>query len=402
MALSHSDITAVLKELWPDPKVRELLYEKNPLLGMIAKDRNAHGKLIHQPLKYGDPTTISADFAQRAAGISHSSYAGFDLQTVNEYGFASITGEAIDRSKNDKGSFVRALDKEVSGVIRQMKNRMSLNLFRDGSGVIGRRSGALSGTTFTLHDPRDSRYYEVGMKLQFASAATGGTLRNSGATATVTAVSRSAGTVTLDSVAGVGAFVADDYIVPAGDYDGKLKGLSAWVPASDPGATAFFGVDRSVDPTRLGGIRDDLSGVSIEEALLEASERMVREGAAPDVCVMHSTDVMKFQKAMAGKVIYGARDSYDTKVGYRTIQIEGPAGTIDLVSDPNAIPGVMFMLQLDTWTLYSMGETPKYLDNDGNTVLRTTTTDAVEIQFVSRLQLGCAAPGWNGRFQIGA
>jgi hypothetical protein len=82
--------------------------------------------------------------------------------------------------------------------------------------------------------------------------------------------------------------------------------------------------------------------------------------------------------------------------------MEGPSGTIDIVSDPDALPNVMWLLQMDTWTLHSMGETPKYLDNDGNAILRTTTSDAVEVQLVSRLQLSCAAPGWNGRFVIGS
>jgi hypothetical protein len=396
MPLSTSDITAILKELWPDSKVRELLYEKNPLLGMIAKDRSAHGKLIHQPLRYGDPATISSDFAQRAVGISGSKYAGFDLTTVNEYGFASVTGEAIDKSKNDKGSFIRALDKETQGVLRQMKNRMSMNLYKSGSGVMGRRSGALSGTTITLSNPNDTRFFEINQRIQAYSAETGGALRGAaGAYATVTGVSRSAGTVTVDSVASLTGFVADDYLVPAGDYDAKFKGLSAWVPEADPSATAFFGVDRSADPTRLGGLRKDLSGMALEEALIEGAELCWREGASPDVVVL-------LQKSLAGRITYGARDSYDTKIGYRTIEMQGPSGKLDIVSDPNAIAGVMWMLQLDTWTLYSMGETPKYLDNDGNTVLRTTTTDAIEVQFVSRLQLGCAAPGWNGRFKIGA
>lgn len=117
---------------------------------------------------------------------------------------------------------------------------------------------------------------------------------------------------------------------------------------------------------------------------------------------MHPLDYLNLQKALGSKVIYGAKDSYDTKIGYRTIQLQGPAGTLDIVPDPSAPVNVLWLLQLDTWCMYSMGETPKYLDNDGNAVLRTVTSDAVEVQLVTRWQLGCDAPGYNGRFVIGS
>lgn len=401
MGIDATSLTAIVKELYPDSKVREELYSKNPLFGILAKDRNAHGELVKVALRYGDPVTVSATFTERAAteGITASKYAAFDLTTVNEYGFAEITGESIDKTKNDRGSFIRIVDREIAGVMRQMKNRMSISLFRSGSGSIGRRA-SISTNTITLTNPSDTRFFEIGMRVQASSTDSASGVRT-GYTH-VTAVNRLGGTVTVNSAAAITSFSDNDYLFPRGDIDGKIKGLEAWVPASDPTSTPFFGVDRSSDVTRLGGLRKDLSGKPIEEALLEASELCVREQGAPDLCVMHTTDFMNLQKALGSKVIYGARDSYDTKIGYRTIQMEGPAGTIDIVADPNAPLNVAWMLQSDTWCLYSMGETPKYLDNDGNLVLRTTTSDAVEIQLVSRLQLGCAAPGWNGRFIIGS
>jgi hypothetical protein len=397
--LASSDITAILKELYPDSKVRELLYEKTPFLGMVPKDRNAYGELVKVPLRYGDPQGASATFASGRTAISPSKYTAFDITTVNDYAFAEVSGEAIDKSKNDKGSFIRALDREIKGAMRQAKRRISHAIFRSGSGSIGRRA-SLAGEVVTLSDPNDTRFFEVGMTVVADSVDGGGTV-NAGST-TVAAVDRSAGTVTLTASASLTGFADNDYLFPLGDYDAKLKGLNAWIPASAPGATPFFGVARNADPTRLGGCRKDLSGKAIEEALIEASELVWREGGSPDVALVHSVDFMNLQKALGSKVIYGARDSYDTKVGYRTIQMEGPSGTIDIVSDPDALPNVMWLLQMDTWTLHSMGETPKYLDNDGNAILRTTTSDAVEVQLVSRLQLSCAAPGWNGRFVIGS
>jgi hypothetical protein len=398
MSLSASDITAILKELYPDNRVRELLYKTSPFLGMVPKDREAYGELVKVPLRYGTPQTASATFAQRASGIAVSKYAAFDVTTVNDYAFAAVSGEAIDKAKNDKGSFVRSLDREIQGAMTTAKRRISHNIFRSGTGSIGRRASA-STNIITLTNASDTRFFEVGMTVQ-ATDTDGGTLRT-GST-TVTAVDRSGGTVTLASAAAISSFADNDFLLPAGDLNAKLKGLEAWIPASAPGATAFFGVDRSVDTVRLGGNRADYSGRNIEEALIDAMELVSREGGSPDCIVVHTSDFANLQKAMAGKVVYGARDSYDTKVGYRSIELMGPTGKVDVVADPDAVPNVCWVLQLDTWTLYSMGETPKYLDNDGNAILRTTTSDAVELQLVSRLNLACSAPGWNGRFVIGS
>ena len=400
MPLDTSDITAILKELYPDNRVRELLYKTSPLLGMIPKDREAYGELVKVPLRYGTPQTASATFAERAGGIAASKYAAFDVTTVNDYAFASVTGEAIDKAKSDKGSFVRSLDREVQGAMLTAKRRISNNLFRSGTGSIARR-GSLSTNTITLATASDTRFFEVGMRLQ-ASETDGGTLRDSGDFFTVTAVDRSGGTVTVDAAADISGFADNDFLYPKGDLNAKLSGLQAWIPTSAPGATAFFGVNRSIDTVRLGGNRKDFSGVNIEEALIDAMELVSREGGSPACVVLHTSDFANLQKAMAGKVVYGARDSYDTKVGYRTIELMGPAGKVDVVADPDCQPNVAWVLQLDTWTLYSMGETPKYLNNDGNAVLRTTTSDAIELQLVSRLQLACSAPGWNGRFIIGS
>ena len=52
----------------------------------------------------------------------------------------------------------------------------------------------------------------------------------------------------------------------------KLSGLGAWLPSSAPGSTdSFFGVNRSSDATRLGGIRFDGSSLPLEEALIGAA-----------------------------------------------------------------------------------------------------------------------------------
>jgi hypothetical protein len=199
------------------------------------------------------------------------------------------------------------------------------------------------------------------------------------------------------------ATAAHDYIFVDGDFGAKLKGMDAWVPASDPGATSFYGVDRSVDPLRLGGIRADFSTYPIEEAVMRLLERCAREDAAIDILTMHPLDWTNLAIALGTRVQYSTVEAFDApQLGFDTIKIIGPTGKVDILCDPNEAPNVCRALQLDTWTLFSIGGIPKMLDNDGLQVLRNGTTDGVEAQLVYRAALGCEAPGLNGRFAIGS
>lgn len=404
-SFTSSDATPILKELYPDDKVREALYKRAPLLGILPKNREAYGEHVKVPLKYGDPQGRSATFATGRTNMTPSKHVAFEVTTVNDYAFAEIDGEAIDKSKNDKGSFIRVLKNEMDGAMRQLKRSLVHALYRNGGGAIGQVSSGstVASTSITLANPSDVVWFEVGQEIAGDTTdGTSGTVHSG--SATLTAVDRATGALTSDAnwSTGISGLAASDYLFVAGDFGAKLKGLDAWVPSSAPSSTAFFGVDRSTDTTRLGGVRDDLSGQNIEEAIIDALELVAREGGEPDVVVLHTLDFANLQKTLGSRVTYDSVSSFDAPVGYRTIKLMGPAGEVQVIADANAIPNVMWVLQLDTWTLHSMGNTPKYLDNDGMAVLRTVTSDSVEVQLVYRAQLACSAPGWNGRFVIGS
>ncbi len=240
--------------------------------------------------------------------------------------------------------------------------------------------------------------------MTLAASATDGT---SGAvragTVEVAAVNEATGEITATGnwTAGIAAAVASDFIFVAGDFGAKFKGFDAWIPETAPGATLFFAVDRSVHPTRLGGQRKDLSGRPIEEALIDIGAIMSLCGAEIDVIVVNPLQWASLEKSLGTRCQYGEMGSPDNAdIGFETIKLRTPSGKVDILADPNCQPNVAWALQLDTWTFETLGEMPKLLDTDGNAMLRTGTSDAVEIQCVYRAQPYTDAPGWNGRFII--
>ena len=78
----------------------------------------------------------------------------------------------------------------------------------------------------------------------------------------------------------------------------------------------------------------------------------------------------------------------------------GPAGEIKIVPDLNCNPDVIYLLQLDTWSLNSLGAAPQFLDLDDNKILRDAGADAYEVRLGYYGQLGCSAPGYNARVAL--
>jgi hypothetical protein len=401
--LTHTDLLPVLKEIYPNGKVpKNLQYGKSPVLSMMRKDtESAYGEHIKIPVRYGHPMGVGAVLSTAQTNNSNAKWVAFEVDTIDYYGVVKITGRAIDKSKNDRGSFVRGLKSQTDGIIYSVKRRLTHNLFRNNGGALGQIASGEGTPTIVLSNPRDVRYFEKDQVIVADTTdGTSGTVH--AGSVTVSSVSRSAGTVTATGnwTAGIASAAAADYLFNQSDFGVMMRGLESWVPASDPSSTSFLGVDRSVDPTRLGGQRSDLSSIPIEEGVQEMLRIVHDEGGEPDVVVLSSDNWTNLAKALGSKVEYGERSAYDAEIGFKTIKVMGPGGECDVLADPDCQNTAAWCLTMDTWTFYSMGDMIRVLDDDGLPVLRNATTDGVEMRVVTRPQIGCDAPGWNGRFTI--
>ena len=140
------------------------------------------------------------------------------------------------------------------------------------------------------------------MTLQASATDGGAALQNVPGTidaAQVISVNRGTGVIVLVVVQGAPqtSWGAGDYLQVLGDIGigGSstiagmlgLSGLAAWVPFVDPPATDnFWGVNRSADVTRLGGLRFNATAFSIAEGITNALALANREGAAPDLIII--------------------------------------------------------------------------------------------------------------------
>lgn len=400
MSLDMTAFDAALKVHYTDDRVQNMVYEDAPLLALLPKMEQFGGKNLPIPIWYGNSQNRSASFSTAVGQSSNESIEDFVLTRANDYSVAQIDNETMEASEGNANAFMEAAKTAIDGALHTLSRSLSIALYGTGSGKLGQLSATSGVTTLiTLSEPEDVVNFEKGMELVLSTANGGGSVKT-GSTI-VTGVDRDAGTVTvatsLATFTAVGA--VNDYIFAKGDYDAKIKGLLAWIPSTAPSSSAFFGVDRTQDATRLGGIRFDGSAMPIEEALVKAASRAAREGAKPDKCFISYSKYADLENSLGSKVQYVDLKA-TAEISFRGIQINGPRGPIQVVPDANCPNDRAFMLCMKTWKLYSLKKVPRIIDSDGLKMLRQSTADGVEIRAVYRAQLGCNAPGHNVNIKL--
>ncbi len=314
---------------------------------------------------------------------------------MRDYQIATLSNELIEAADGDSGSFMAAAEPLVNSAIENCGRRMSSAVYRDTSGYIARLSHTSGVTTsLTLLNVEDAVMFEVGQTL-VASVQSDGTSLKTG-TMAVTAVDRDGGVITVGtSGASLSPVLAvDDYLYIQGDATKKMAGLSAWIPVSNPGATSFFGVNRTVDIQRLGGVRHTASGAPIKEALIDLSIKIMRAGGRPDAVFVNPTDWGNLDKTLEASVIR-SDTKMETGFSFRAIELVVPSGTVKVMADRDCPVGQGWMLEQKTWTLKTLRGAPRVLDRDGK-FIRAATSDAYEVRIGWYGNLECRAPGRNG------
>lgn len=400
---------ALAKQIYRGEKVKNLTFKKRAFLGIIPKFTGFGGRNMPLPVIYGNPQGRSATFAtaqaNRTALLAHD----FLLTRVKNYGDATIDGETIDATEGDSMAFVSAFTSINDGVWRSISNDLHRDLFNAQYGTRGRVASGMATPTITLVTIEDVINFEVGMTVG-ASTVEGGAAH--AGTIKITAIDRAAGTLTAAGnwTASIAALIANDYIFVAGDQNLKMSGLASWIPAAAPTAgDSHFGVDRSVDPTRLAGVRHVGTSQTHEEAFIDLAGKIAEQEGSPDTGLCAFSDWRTLQKELMsqGNVQYITKPARDAAgaiatIGYTGIVLAGPTGPIEIFPDNGCPKGVGYCLELDTWVLASLKDAPRNLARNGQPWVTMAAEDSVELRWGYYANTGCVAPGWNGRTSLAA
>lgn len=409
-AATTTTFAGALKQALPDKVIESLSYQGNPALAMLPKDPNFEGDVYRFPIWWGGSQgAIGSVFATVQANKTPTNQSSFNVTTTHKYGFCSIDNELMLAARSNKGAFLRARTAEIEQVITNVANDAGMHIFRNLGGSRG-RVGSTSTTTLTLKLAEDVVHFEKDMKI--VSDDTDGTAGGAAdaEVATLSAVNIDAGTIhrTDANWTASGNFANDDYLFRVTDFGVCMSGFDSWIPSAAPGATAFFGVDRSPDVVRLGGMRYTGTG-GIVESLLDASVRLQRLGGRPDVCFMNDTDFIELVKELGSRIQYTSVTAKGTvPLSFRAVELPpvGNGKPVAIMSDRNCQKGVAWLIQLNTWKLVSRNKLPHLLQVRGgeggsvDSILWEATADAIEVRVGYYANLGCFAPGYNARIAL--
>lgn len=415
MVASISSLQYALKTLWPQERIKNEVYPDHPFMAMVPKREDFYGENAYVVVRTGDPQGRSASFstAQTISALTGSGNAGasrgarFLLTRVSDYQVVNLATEVILASKRDEGALVRALDTEMKAGVNNIGKSLAVSLFRGQSGNLSTIGSVTYNTTvsadITLSNINDVTSFEIGMLIVASATSTGANLAGP-TSAYVSAVNRDTGVIRLLGDFSGATWVATSYLSASGDNaagsgsGNKISGLADWVPATTPTATTFFGVDRSVDPTRLGGLRIDASALTPEEGLMLTLSRQAREGGRQSHYICNHLDYRNIMISLGSKV----ETKYQSvgEVGFQTIQVHGPKGDVSVLADQDCPAGRAYSLDMSTWKLMSLEGCPQILNMDGDQLSRVYNADQFEARMVYFAQLACDAPGYNATITL--
>ncbi len=412
MALNSSNADPILKQLYKDDLLEDLTNNRNPFLMSVPRFEKFNGKNMPVIPLYGNPQTVSADFAtaQTASSVDSSKWGNFLITGNTKHAIVSVTGDVISQTRDDMGSFVRAVKNETDRGLIQLANSRAGELFKSGwgdIGIIGTIPG--SASSITLATASDGVKFEKGQLHVFSATQSSSVLRGSGTALTVLSVARGKDTTTITYTATLASAsaVVGDYIFNKGDRQDSatpsrvvVAGVSAWLPVTAPtSGDSFFGQDRSLD-SRLYGLSQDSTGQSLEEALIDADASVTIEGGSLSDFFMNPRTFAELSKSLGSRVRY--QDVQKGKVGFSSIIVTGQNGDIRCMSDRSVPANRIYGLEMDSWLLVSDKKFVRINDDDGLLVLRQPSGDGVEVRLKSAIaQLVCKAPNHNINLQVG-
>lgn len=329
----------------------------------------------------------------------------------------------MEQTKSNAGAFVDEASRTLDNGFRNLSNNMAFELFYGGTasrGQITTVTASGSTLTITLTNSQQIVQFEVGMSLQATSTDGGAALTGSGGAvlvAQITAVNRGTGVITAVVIQDTYSttWAASDFLQVYGDIGTSgastiagmlgMSGLAAWVPATDPSSTDnFWGVNRSADVTRLGGLRYNASAQSIAEGLTSALAFANREGAAIDLIVIDFVSYSTLINELGAKVQYVMLEHDEVEVAFEAIHFHSAYGKIPVLADRSCQPVTAWCLTTETWKLRSLGKAPHVLTYgmEGLEGLRVGNADALEIRIAYYGNLICSAPGYNMQVTLSA
>jgi hypothetical protein len=427
---------ATLKELYSDDAwvMKDLVFNRNPALALIDKDETEMGlggKYFPIPVLSDTGAGRSANFGNAQSYQTAPVTVEFNVTRVQNYSLATLTGDFLRASAQNIGAFMPGAELNVKAAFQSIGNDLAHDVFSDGGGsrgTFGLGSGSITSGVITLDSLSQVYQFAVNMALvSYSIAGLTPTQSTAAAIGYVTAVDTSAGTVTVSATQGGAAGTPTNwsttfpYLAQIGDVNFvsnglnsanmlKIAGFAAWVPLTTPGGSDnFFGVNRSVSPTKLAGLRFNGSGESIQDALIDGVNQLAANGneaGDPDFIFINPVSYQTLVKQLTSQGVYQmikAKINEDVSISFKALVLPTANGEIAILQDRNCQSQLAWIITLKTWKLRTLGKCPQFLTYPGfydQLGIPVPGSDAIQLQIGYYGNMTCNAPGSNANVTL--
>lgn len=395
---------------------RDAEYKKNRVtLGLLGRDaaRMTKGSAFFETIRIADAFSGSTDFTTGMANYSTSqTFRWLVGAPFAQYG--RLTFDGLFLKQNDTGTIIDVKSVESDGVANGMLDTLERNIWQDGFGDLGQISvlgGSAASRLITLAVGSDVFNFLRGMPVVFnvSRTASGANRVDTYLVASIDPVNSQ---VTLTRTAGAaGDVAANDFAFVSGTKDTVggvaqyMPGIPQFIPAANP-ADVLYGVTRTGDPS-ISGWRFPFEG-SINETIQRAFSKMgrfVNRSAGKFVVTLSTNDWLTLSLEPQGAIV---RDpTAMQRFGVDGIVVNTPYGAITAIMVPQMRDGRGYILDWTAWMLYTIGNLPHVINDDGNVMLRlapgspsgnTLNGDGIEMRMRMWTVLLCNNPISNCTF----
>lgn len=420
---------ATLKELYSDDAwvMKDLVFDKNPYLAICPKDEaemGLGGKTFPIPVLYDTGAGRSAALGTAQTYQTAPQTVEFQVTRVSNYSVATLTNDFLRASAANIGAFMPGSELNVKAAFRNISNDLAHDMYGDGSGFrgsYGLGNGSITSGVIVLDNLGMVYQFGVGMALvSYSISGLTPTQSTSAAIGYVIAVDTGLGTITVSATQGGAAGTPTSWsttfpnLAQAGDVNFvsnglssanmlKVAGLGAWIPNTAPGGSDnFFGVNRSISPTKLAGLRF-VGGASesIQDALIDATNQLAAnssEAGDPDYILMNPVSFQTLVKQLTSQANYVSVKHDEIDISFKALVLPTANGEIAILQDRNCPAQIAYIITLKTWKFRSLGKVPQFLTFPGfydQLGFPVPGSDAVELRVGYYANLTCNAPGAN-------
>ena len=372
------------------------------------------GRSIDLSLKVGGSASFrTLDEMEVLPGAKTARYKLASIPTKTAAAQFSISKQAMLAAKGQEKAWIDVQSEAMSDTTEQFGQRLSQMFFRDGTGAVARvdtTPGAITATTFYVAGDQEtggdrtfgSKYVIEDMDVSFSANLTGKSAeRNASARITIIDDTVAASPLlTIDP--STGDIADDDYVfIGSKTATSKNRDFMGLFGICDDGTNlaTLQGIDRTAAGNSFwkGNLYSSLAAADLENRLRIAADDIQRRNMGKPGVILTSYGVYRrFSNQLTpGRRFVAAAESQEYKTGISELGwAYGPSKNIPIEVDKDCPAGCMFLLDMSTLVLGTMGE-PTWLDDDGDVLKWDPGLLAYVGVYYAFGELICYAPNRN-------